>query len=466
MKAILVIADTFRRDHASVYGDAPWGKIHTPHLARFAAEAAVFDNAYIGSFPTGPTRRDILMGHCRPGLPFNEWSALTDDEATFVGDLRKRGVPSMLISDVQNTIIRKPGIQRDFSAWTLNRGQEGDRCWMSADVPMELPVPIELIRYREDHWRQILVNRAGRQTETDWFAPKTYSIAIEWLTQNYRRPDFFLWLDTFDPHEPWDPPQYYTDMYDPNYEGRVFEAPPGGFRKAMRITDGELKHMRARYAGEVTMVDTWFGRLYETLERLGILDDTLLIFTSDHGTPFAGPADLDMIRKQPVLGADGLVASAGRPPEDPKQYMPLSLNTTRIPLIIRAPGAKKGRRVKAIAQPWDLSATILDAFGIPAPERIVGRSLLPLVQGKRVPTRDLALSGAGPLAQATTGRWMYSAWRQVRPPVLYNLQNDPECRKNVVKKEPAAARHLHARLVSYMRAQGMADDAIGLYRAD
>ncbi|MCX7012956.1 MAG: sulfatase [Candidatus Sumerlaeota bacterium] len=466
MKAILVIADTFRRDHSSVYGDAPWGKILTPNLARFAAEAAVFDNAYIGSFPTGPARRDILMGHCRQGLPFNEWSALLDDEATFVGDLKKRGVPSMLISDVANTIVHKPGIQRDFSAWALNRGQEGDRCWMSDDVPFELPVSIELIRYSIDHWRQILVNRAGRKTETDWFAPGTYSLAMEWLEQNYRRPDFFLWLDTFDPHEPWDPPQYYTDLYDPGYKGRVFEAPPGALRKSLGVTDAELKQMRARYAGEVTMVDTWFGRLYDKLEHLGILDDTLLIFTSDHGTPFAGPADLDMIRKQPVLGADGLVSSAGRPAKDPKQYMPLSMNTTRIPLIIRAPGMKKSVRVKAIAQPWDLSATILDAFGLPAPERIAGHSLLPLVHGKRAATRDHAISGAGLLAQATTARWMYSAWSKVRPPVLYDLENDPACRKDVVKKEPKAARQMHNLLAAHLRRQGMSDDVIGLYRTE
>jgi len=289
---------------------------------------------------------------------------------------------------------------------------------------------------------------------------------MEWLERNYRRENFFLWLDTFDPHEPWDPPRHYIDLYDPGYQGRVIEAPPGGLRKKMGITDRELKHMRARYAGEVTMVDTWFGRLINTLQRLGILDECMVIFTTDHGTPLAGPGDFDLARKPVVVGADGLIASAGRPPKEPFQYFPLSLNTTRIPLLIRMPRMKKMQRIPSIVQPWDLAPTILEAFQIPRPGRLTGSSLLPLIAGKTKKIRDAAISGTGSLAQATSGRWMYSVWRGERPAALYDRKNDPNCARNVLQSEPAAARRMHGQIVSHMRRLKLREEFIAQYKPE
>ena len=147
MRVIYVMADSMRRDHVSVFGKPPWGSIHTPSLERFAASAAVFDNAYIGSFPTVPNRRDTLLGHGDKGLPFNRWRGLDPDEVTFPALLRERGVPSMLITDTQNNVNSPQNLQRDYSAWALNRGQEADRCWLDDTVPLTFPVPKHLIRY-------------------------------------------------------------------------------------------------------------------------------------------------------------------------------------------------------------------------------------------------------------------------------------------------------------------------------
>jgi len=464
VKVIYVIADTLRRDHVSAYGDAPWGKIHTPNLARFASQAAVFEHAYIGSFPTGPNRRDTVLGLTSQGEALNRWEALTKQEVTFPRYLAEKKVVSMLITDTQNTVTRAPYLQRDFTAWAVNRGQEGDECCLDANVPFELPAPLRLIRYNAERWQQILTNRARRRVETDWFAPGTYSMAMDWLERNYTREDFFLWVDTFDPHEPWDPPQHYIDRYDPGFKGRVIEAPPGGFRKKMGVTGRELKQMRARYAGEVTMVDAWFGHMLSKLEQLGILDETMIVFTSDHGTPLAGPGDFDLMRKPVAIGADGMVASAGRRSKQPVTHVPLSVNTTRIPLIIRMPGMKRARRINAIAQPWDVTATILEAFGVPVPSNIIGASLLPLIAGKANKHRDVAISGNSQLLQATTSRWMYSVWAGLRPAALYDLRNDPDCRKDVSRKQPAVARRLHGKIVKFMRGQGLDEEYTGAYR--
>lgn len=460
MKFIYLMSDTFRRDHMGAYGN-PW--IHTPNLDRLARMSAVFERAYIGSFPTVPNRRDTLLGRGDQGLPFNRWKRLEPNEVTIPERLAEKKIPSMLITDTQNNVTAGMNLYKGYTAWALNRGQEGDPCWLDENVPLEFPVPPHLIRYTAEWWHQVLMNRAHRQVETDWFAPGTYSMAIQWLERNYKRESFFLWIDTFDPHEPWDPPQHYIDLYDPGYKGRVFEAPTYGLRRKMGITDREMKQMRARYAGEVTMVDTWVGQLLGTLERLGIFDGTVLVFTSDHGTMLDGPSDNGMICKPNVIGADGMCMSAGGPMTEPLQYFPILPNVAQVPLLIRIPGVTKGQRIKAIVEPWDMSATILDAFGLGRPAEFIGEPLLPLIRGKRTRTRSAAIMGTNDLAQAMTGRWVYSVWQGQRRPLLLDLKADLEARQNALNNEPAIARRLHAEIIRFMQRQGIDEAFIAKY---
>lgn len=461
MKVIYLMADTFRRDHLGAYGN-DW--IHTPYLDRLAEESVLFENAYIGSFPTVPNRRDTLLGQGDQGLPFNRWKALEPDEVTFPLRLAEKKIPSQLITDTQNNVTKTINLYRDYTAWTLNRGQEGDPHWLDDGVPLEFPVPPELIRYRAEWWHQILMNRAHRRVETDWFAPGTYELAIQWLERNYTRKDFFLWVDTFDPHEPWDPPQYYIDLYDPGYKGRVFEAPTYGLRKEMGITDAELKQIRARYAGEVTMVDTCVGRLLAALEKLDILDDTLLIFTSDHGTQFDYPGEGGLLQKANTLGADGMCMSAGRPMKKPLRYFPLYPSVARVPLLLRLPGTGRKQRVGALVQPWDLTATILDAFGINRPKEFLGESLLSVIEGRTTKIRDAVIVGNNTLAQAMTPRWIYTVWRNgVASPVLLDRKNDPLLKKDVRADHPAVVKRLHRQIVAFMERQGIVEDFIAGY---
>ncbi|NQT53640.1 sulfatase-like hydrolase/transferase, partial [bacterium] len=353
---------------------------------------------------------------------------------------------------------------RDFTAWYLNRGQEADPCWLDASVRLEYPVPRHLVRYVPEWWHQVLVTRAHRRVETDWFAPGTYVKAIEWLEQNYTRDDFLLWVDTFDPHEPWDPPQHYTDLYDPGFEGRRFDAPTYGLRKKMGITNAELRNIRARYAGEVSMVDTWVGQLLAAVERLGIADETAIVFTSDHGTMFDGPGDNGLLCKPNTVGADGMCMSAGQPMKPPLRYFPIYRNVARVPLMLRLPGMQRGKRVKAIVQPWDMTVTLLDLFGMKKPAECIGESLLPLIGGKQKAIRDTAICGTNMLAQAMTDRWTYSVWQGQRGPSLIDHKADPLAKRNVLKKHPAIVKRLHGKIVDFMRGQDIADEFVAKYR--
>ena len=80
--------------------------------------------------------------------------------------------------------------------------------------------------------------------------------------------NFILWVDSWDPHEPWDPPAYYVDQYDPGYEGDEIIYPCYGFSNYM--TEQELNHVRALYAAEVTMVDRWVGMLFDSMRLMGL----------------------------------------------------------------------------------------------------------------------------------------------------------------------------------------------------
>lgn len=461
MKVIFIMADTFRRDHMGAYGNK-W--IHTPNLDALAAKSTLFEHAYIGSFPTIPNRRDIILGIGDKNVPFNQWRQIDDDEVTLAERLKEKKVTSMLVTDTANSVTNGRNVYKGYTSWQFNRGQEGDPCWTDANVELVWPVAPHQIRYNADRWLQVLTNRAHRRVEEDWFAPGTYEIAIEWLNRNYQRDDFFLWVETFDPHEPWDPPQYYTDLYDPGFKGRVFDAPTYGVRKKIGMSDRELKNLRARYAGECTMVDACVGKLVAALERLGIADETMVIFTSDHGAYFDYPGDNGLICKPLTTGADGMCMSAGGPMKDPKQHRPAFTGVARIPLIIHLPGQSKGRRAKQIVQPWDLTPTVLEAFGIKKPGELIGHSLMPMCKGKSNGKRYAAVLGNNGMAQVMNPNWLYAVWPGgQRPKALIDLKKDPDQKKNLADKSPATCKRLHKEIVAALTNMGASEEFLAKF---
>ncbi|OPZ21871.1 MAG: Arylsulfatase [candidate division BRC1 bacterium ADurb.BinA364] len=468
MKAIFIVSDTFRKDHLGAYGNT-W--IRTPNLDGLAAMSNVFDNYYIGSFPTLPNRRDMHLGLTDvPGrLPLNPWRGVDAGEITLAERLYDNRVHTMMVNDVANSCLQSrnmPGkvgfmnLHKGFEFFIGNRGQEADNVYSKSCVPLEFPVEPHLIRYPAEGWHRVLMNRSSWQVEEDFFAPKTFKIASEWLEHNYKRDNFLLWVETFDPHEPWDPPQWYIDMYDPGYTGRIFEAPTYGKYKEMGITARELKQLRARYAAECTMVDFAVGRLLTTLERLSMLDEVAIFFTTDHGTYMGYDGDNDLICKPYEVGADGMAMSGGGPMKKPSRKFAQFTGVTNIPLFIHMPGQKKGKRIGQIAQPWDIKPTVLDLFGLKCPPELIGGSLLPVIEGKKKATRSAAICGAPQSHfQAMTADWAYTVWPfdEIKP-MLIDRKNDKSQSKNVASKNPGVCQKLHKEIVSFVKAQKHADE--------
>ena len=193
-------------------------------------------------------------------------------------------------------------------------------------------------RWRAAHW----------ETERDTFVARTMQRAADWLEANHTHEKFFLYIDTFDPHEPWDPPAHYVNMYNPGYTGEVIDHPIYDY--CDYLSAEEIKHTRALYAGEVTLMDTWVGHLLEKVANLGLWEDTAVIFMSDHGH---------------YIGDHGRIGKSGQGPDGDWPYYEEVSHTAFMGYV---PGSNAaGKRTKVLTQPVDFMPTILDLAGIKKP---------------------------------------------------------------------------------------------------
>jgi arylsulfatase A-like enzyme len=355
---ILIVSDTFRYDNLSCYG----GELAvTPRLDGLAGESFVFENAYLSSFPTVPARRDIMSGQY--SCVCSEWSPLPSDVVVLQQVLSEVGVITMMVADTPHILSHGFNYSRGFDGFEWIRGQENDhhRTW-PRHVPMP-PHPEKWYFKFEETLMRYQRNISNRKGEEDHFAPKSITAAMDWLEEAAGDEPFFLYLDLFDPHEPWDAPSHYVELYDSGYSGLDVHYPAYTFWKEVLSPD-ELSRCRALYAAEVSMVDHWVGRLLDRLEELGLDENTTVIFTSDHGFLFG---EHEFIGKSYTR-------------EVGYEMVPLFQEITRIPLLIRLPGQQTPRRIPALVQLVDLMPTILEMAGVIMTETVAGRAQVQVLQ--------------------------------------------------------------------------------------
>jgi arylsulfatase A-like enzyme len=444
MNIVLICLDTFRAD--CVRALRRNRVIQTPSLDRLASEGVVFENAFGEGQPTVQFRRGLLTG--RRTFPWrhdvdtrglwptiNGWHAIAPQHDTLAEILLENGFTTGFFSDTFHLFKPTQNFTRGFTSWEFIRGQETDN-WRVGTVEAN-----EIARYRppEDDASprsnpqlvQYLLNMRDRETESDWTSARVFDSATRFLRDVRATQPFFLWLDCFDPHEPWDPPREYANLYDPDWD-RPWEP-------IWRHT-GDDPRARARckalYYGECTFVDKLVGRLLDTLDELALADDTLVVATSDHGTE---------------LWDHGAVAK--------NLHSCRYRHNNEILLLMRFPGKQHaGRRIDAFVQNHDLLPTILQAAGVPweplgaphkptgAPEAERGRSVLPLITGERDHIRDAVITGWRDRANVRTFEFSYSVdyttFDSEREPGetpnehLFNLRSDPGEMKNVAGDHP------------------------------
>ncbi len=274
---------------------------------------------------------------------------------------------------------------------------------------------------------------------TRWIGERT--IANIKSCQERDKP-FFLWASFFDPHPPYVVPEPWASLYDPAemepgryVEGEFDDMPPQfartrqaepdfsdyaepgghglhGFHSHLHNED-EIRRSMASYYGMVSFIDQEIGRILDYLDEAGLVEDTLVVFTTDHGH---------------FLGQHGLIAKGAFHYED----------LLRVPMIVRQPGTIPAGKVStAIQSLVDYPQTWLAAAGIDAPGQMQGVDQLSVWRGDEVASRDHALveNRHNPtsvhLRTLVTQRYKITVYRNAGYGELFDLENDPEERHNL-----------------------------------
>ncbi len=444
MNVIVICLDTLRWDYLG-YNDNDW--IRTPMIDSFAQRATIFDRAYCTSFPTVPMRTDCFTGNTN--WPRYGWKTLGEDEVTLPQCLREAGYYTGLILDTGNMIAAK--LNRDFDEFELIKKPMDDGV---KPEDIEFPFPRENARQNGRGYINDMVRTSHYRHEPDWFVVRTMMRAGEWLEDNYKRDKFFLWVDTFEIHEVWRAPDYYTELYSPNYQDIDYSYPNYDYTDI--YSEAELQRLRTRYAAEVTLTDKWVGNLLRQIEEMNLLKNTMVVLISDHGMYI------------------GEHHRTGKHTVDPNAPWPIYEEIAHIPLLVWFPTDNSPKRVSALVQPADLMPTILDACGIEKP-RMYGRSLIPLLEGKvkenwdYVFTTCYSWTGEGRIQYlpsqitVTSSRWSLILGPEPVQAELYDLCADPHQEQNCIHQYPDVVKQLHQALVNFMREQGAEEGYIETY---
>lgn len=442
MNIILVIFDSLRKDCVGVHGSPPWGKVYTPHFEGLAKESLIMTRAFPESLPTLPARRAIYTG--RRVYPFDDgdfrlkgdfvgapgWGPIPEEQSTLAEILREAGYRTGLIADVYHMFKPSKNFWRGFDQWTFLRGQEIDPARSGprlTQAEIDHWLPEEMLgrgQARLDFIQQCIMNIHDRRKEEDYFSPRVLKESALWLEQNQDAEKFFLTVESFDPHEPWLVPSHYRRMYlRKDSQEQVVSA----YGDVSELDKALIMRTRANYSAEVTMCDRWFGYFMESLRVLGLLDNTLLIFTSDHG---------HSIGDRYHLG---------------KRGYPSTPETFDVPLMVRFPAAEHaGKTSDMFVQHHDITAVILEAAGVKPPQEIDGTSFVEDALAGKPGQRDHVTVGWGSAVTVVTDRWWFNCKADGTGVLLHDLQatgqRDPFV-TNVADEYPDVVNNLFAQAI-------------------
>lgn len=426
MNVVLMIFDSLRRDSCGIYGDGPWGSIQTPHFQRFADESLVMTNAWPESLPTLPTRRAIYTG--QRVYPFHDadyvlkgdfhgapgWGPIPEDQPTLSEMLQQAGYRTALISDVYHQFKPSKNYWRGFDQWTFLRGQEQDPFISGPRLTEEQLahwLPREM--WTEANIRFIqtsIMNIHNRRHEEDFFAPQVLRTAAQWLEENQDAERFFLTIESFDPHEPWLVPPHYRKLY-LQEDGQ--EQVKSSYGDCSQLEAQLLTRTRANYRGSVTQCDRWFGHLLESMRVLGLLDDTIIFFTSDHGHS---------------IGDRGYMGKRGYP-SAPEVY--------EVPLLVRFPGGEHAGVVSDMfVQHHDITAAVFEALGLAVPGFLDGQPFLSQALGGGQGARDHVTVGWGSTPTVITPEWWFNAKCDGTGALLHDRTRQDPFAVNVATQHP------------------------------
>jgi arylsulfatase A-like enzyme len=429
---LLIVSDDLTAAALGPYGNTV---CRTPHLDRLAAEGVTFQNAYCQYPVCGPSRASFMSGLYpnRTGMLKNSYVAGSfrankkfNEHPSIGGFLRRHGYVSMRVSKIYHMGV-PGGIEAgdpggdDPDSW--------DRAFNVLAPETASPGKLELLSPLRKHYgsnfARVIVPDGLDATQADYLAT-TQAIAIL-ESRAYGHPDsrfvrpdqpFFLAVGFVRPHVPLIAPRRIFDLYPeaktklphvPEDDLDDLPKPAAGMYNVTRYGMNDLQQRQsvAAYYASVTFMDEQVGRLLDALDRLNLRDNTVVIFTSDHGYN---------------LGEHHMW-----------QKLSLFEDSARVPLIVSAPGyeAAAGQTTHALTELTDLYPTIADLTGLDdkAPEILDGHSLAPvLADPSASPPRRAAYTVSYSNGQSIrTDRYRYNRWGAggVENEELYDHHVDP-----------------------------------------
>jgi arylsulfatase A-like enzyme len=312
-------------------------------------------------------------------------------EEPITASLRREGVITQLITDHPHLFeTGGENYHTDFTAWDYERGHESDP-WKTRPDASWLGTP----SYGRGHTHYDN-SRGYFRGEEDFPGPRTMQATARWLAEDApvhraKGERFFLFVDEFDPHEPFDTPEEWATRYDDSWEGPHLVWPPyavDAFKQGI-LDEKDARQIRAQYGGKLSMIDHWLGRVLDALDETNAWEDTAVILCTDHGH-YLGDTD---VHGRDVWGKPGLPV-----------YKPLG----HIPMLVSWPGITPSTN-DALTTSTDIHATIAEVFGAPIKHTAHGKSLVPVLANEKTQVRDWLLTGVwGREVQIVTNEWRYT----------------------------------------------------------
>lgn len=389
---VVLLIDTLRASKLRPYN--PQSRVRTPVLDRIASEGTLFEAAQSQENWTKPSVASVLTG-----LTPMTHGAKTD--AARVPDAAE------MVSEVFDAAGFATG---SF----LANGYVSDRFGFDQGW---------------DHYTNYI--RENRSTE----AENVFGEAGNFIEQ-HRDERFFVYIQTIDPHVPYDPPAEFLQMYDSrtDYAGQVRPRMTGDLLErakrnppAVTFDASDRRRLEALHDGEISYHDRELGRFLERLQALGVADDTLLVITSDHGEEFGEHNSWGHGHSvyQELLG---------------------------VPLIFWRPGSVPAQRVAHTVSTVSVSPTVLQLAGVPGLNGAEGRSLVPDIRGEVPRGPQVAFSDfLDDRRVIRAGRWKLIL--RGHNPTMFDLETDPgEQRELDMNRHPIAARYLRVLIGQYLGA--------------
>ncbi|MBI2122314.1 MAG: sulfatase [Candidatus Sungbacteria bacterium] len=409
LNVILIGIDTLRADHLGCYG---YNRLTSPTIDELAKKGVIFKNCFAQAPATAPSFMSIMTSRYPTyhgigeniggtGRVICRMYALDPAIPTLASILKKNGYQTAAFTTGGN-VHPLMGFGRGFDYYSVKHGWTGN--------------------FRLDAGKRILLSDDPRR----------------WIRENARE-NFFLFLHTYAVHNPWDPPKRYRKFFVPEAEERLIvplfrnktKADRAHRKQLSEQTRGDTYHtlhsfvnpekpedvdcLKALYDGAIRYVDECIAALLETVNALGLSENTIIVFTSDHGEEFM---------------EHGMLS-----------HLQLYNELLRVPLIIRAPNLKKSVAVDQIVRSIDILPTILELLHIRRIPPVHGVSLIP---ASRKNLNLLAIAETetrGCAVQNKKYKYIYPRYKsyKIRTDELYDLEKDPEEKNNILFEKPRIA---------------------------